>query len=587
MRFTRAGSLVAALAMAASGTVALAAPSASATTRSTARSVGEPDRTSAAEARRMDRIKTPELDWYSCYAPNLQCATAKVPLDYDQPKGAKTEIALLRSRATEPKKRIGSLFVNPGGPSGSATDVAANAAEFFDPALQERFDIIGVDPRGVGASARVKCFTSNKAQSNGLEGLKAANYYPETKKEQQAMIASAEQLGQKCSTTGKKLAGSMSTVQVARDMELMRRAVGDKKLTYIGFSYGTFLGEVYANLYPDRVRAIAIDGVLDPISWTGTKKTGKLNQDQRLHSAEGADKALRELLVRCGKAGVEACPFAAGGKTVAKFDTLTKRLKKKPVVFPDGSRYDFSNLIDDSLTGLYDVFGVMLLPPLLQSTWEATDPGATKAQRTAATKRLRKSRNATHAAVKPAPGPRRGFPYDNPDEAFSAVTCTDARHPAKASSWPAQARAADKRAQYFGAKWAWTTVQCATQTWTVKDEDAYRGPFTRRTAAPVLVIGNTYDPATNHAEAVSTAQLMPNSRLISSDSWGHTAYNSSACVNEAVSAYLLTGKAPAKNLRCVGDFQPFVTADEPSAQSTLAARPSIVSPPPSVFSPED
>ncbi len=332
MRFTRAGSLVAALAMAASGTVALAAPSASATTtRSTARSVAEPDRTSEAEARRMDRIKTPELDWYSCYAPNLQCATAKVPLDYDQPKGAKTEIALLRSRATEPKKRIGSLFVNPGGPSGSATDVAANAAEFFDPALQERFDIIGVDPRGVGASARVKCFTSNKAQSNGLEGLKAANYYPETKKEQQAMIASAEQLGQKCSTTGKKLAGSMSTVQVARDMELMRRAVGDKKLTYIGFSYGTFLGEVYANLYPDRVRAIAIDGVLDPISWTGTKKTGKLNQDQRLHSAEGADKALRELLVRCGKAGVEACPFAAGGKTVAKFDTLTKRLKKKPV----------------------------------------------------------------------------------------------------------------------------------------------------------------------------------------------------------------------------------------------------------------
>lgn len=152
-----------------------------------------------------------------------------------------------------------------------------------------------------------------------------------------------------------------------------------------------------------------------------------------------------------------------------------------------------------------------------------------------------------------------------------------------AASWPTQAKAADKRVKYFGAKWAWTTVQCATKSWKAKDEDAYRGPFNRRTAAPVLVLGNTYDPATNHQEAVSTAKLMPNSRLISSDSWGHTAYNSSECVNEAVSAYLLSVKVPAKTLKCVGDFQPFADDAELDAQSSLAARPKIVSPPPGVL----
>jgi hypothetical protein len=247
----------------------------------------------------------------------------------------------------------------------------------------------------------------------------------------------------------------------------------------------------------------------------------------------------------------------------------------------DGVRYDYSNLIDDSLASLYDVFGITLLTPLYQSVWDAGDPSATKAERKAATKRLRKSINASHEALRPEPGPRRGFPYDNADEAFSGVTCTDARHPGNASSWPAQAKAADKRAKYFGAKWAWTTVQCATQSWTVKDEDAYRGPFNRRTAAPVLVLGNTYDPATNHAEAVSTAKLIPNSRLISSNSWGHTAYNSSECVNEAVSAYVISGKA--KNLKCVGEFQPFVEDDGLSAQSSLSARPNIVTPPASIL----
>ncbi len=223
-------------------------------------------RTSIAERLRVDRVPTPELDWYRCYG-YAECATVDLPLDYDKPHGATTEIAVLRVKARDQKHRIGSLFVNPGGPGGSGTDIALAAPYFLGDELLDRFDVVGIDPRGVAASEQVKCFKSVKDQTRAYEGLNVA--FPYTRDEEKAFVASAIAVGTACSTTGRPLSGAMSTAEVARDMDVLRRAVGDKKLTYLGFSYGSVLGQYYANMFPDRVRAVVIDGVLDATAWFG------------------------------------------------------------------------------------------------------------------------------------------------------------------------------------------------------------------------------------------------------------------------------------------------------------------------------
>ena len=152
----------------------------------------------------------------------------------------------------------------------------------------------------------------------------------------------------------------------------------------------------------------------------------------------------------------------------------------------------------------------------------------------------------------PAPG------YNNQLEARSGVLCTDSLNATDAASWPAAAAAADRRSKYFGAFYAWLTVQCARNTWTAQDKNAYRGPFDRRTAAPVLVIGAKWDPATSYGNAVTVAHMLPNSRLIASDSWGHEAAGTSACVDSALWDYLLRPLAPAPKItHCRGNVQPF------------------------------
>ena len=229
-----------------------------------------PDRTSVLEARRVDRVPTPTLGWYPCYG-NAECATTRLPLDYDKPHGATTLVAVLRVKAKDQKHRIGSLFVNPGGPGGSGTALAQAAPYFLGADVLARFDVVGIDPRGTNFSDEVACFPGNAQQGKVLSGLNVA--FPFTKAQEQAAVSSSRGLGKACSTTGKPLSAAMSTAEVARDMDVIRRGVGDKRLSYLGFSYGSYLGQVYANLFPDRVRAVAIDGVLDPVAWAGTKAT--------------------------------------------------------------------------------------------------------------------------------------------------------------------------------------------------------------------------------------------------------------------------------------------------------------------------
>ncbi|WP_119727069.1 alpha/beta hydrolase [Thermomonospora amylolytica] len=522
------------------------------------------DVTSPAEKKRVDRVPAPKLGWYECYE-GAECATVRLPLDYDNPKGATTEIAVLRVKARNPKKRIGSLFVNPGGPGGQGTAMAYQAQYFLGKEVLDRFDIVGFDPRGIGFSANIKCFKSPKDQALAYAGFNVP--FPIGQKEEAAFIKSAKAVGKGCSTTGKPLAGSMSTAEAARDMDVLRRAVGDKKLSYLGFSYGTALGQYYANMFPDRVRAVAVDGVINPVSWVGTKKTAGQILDDRLYSADGAFKALREILVRCGKAGPAKCSFAKYGDPVKNMDVLAKRLKAEPADLGDGLEVTYATLVSWLLGDLYAPDGYQFVDQDLTDVWVASSPAQTvsaaqaNTARQALAARLRDRRAKEKQARQTAQRViGRDFPYDNGLEAFSGVTCTDALHPKDAGAWPRLTAASDKRAPYFGRAWAWGTVQCAGNSWTVRDEDAYSGPFNRRTAKPVLFVGNYWDPATNYNDAVSSDKLLPNSRLLSSDSWGHTAYGTSACVTNAVDRYLVQGTLPAAGTVCVGDIQPFADA---------------------------
>ena len=388
-----------------------------------------------------------------------------------------------------------------------------------------------------------------------------------------AYVASSKAFGVACSTTGTPLSGSMSTAEVARDMDVLRRMVGDKKLTYLGFSYGTYLGNVYANLFPDRVRAVVIDGVLDPLAWAGTPENASIPQTQRLKSGEGASKALDEVLARCAAAGPEFCLLAGLGDPATVYAEIVASLKENPILVTD----------DDGEPAVRDhVRGADLGPPVrplragglelggpgpdLRPQPPAPDrrrPHARSGQRSSGGTRPCTDRTARRRAA------AAGWPYDNSPEAFQSVLCTDGLNPARAEDWVPASAAADAAAPGFGPLWTWASAPCASSTWTVRDEDAYTGPFTRRTAAPVLVVGNYWDPATNYDGAVAAAALLPRSSLLSSDSWGHTAYGTSACVTDAVDAYLLTGQTPAAGTVCTGDVQPFTEplGSEPGPQS--------------------
>ncbi len=518
------------------------------------------DRTGATERRRVDAVATPKLGWYSCYG-WAQCATTEVPLDYDRPRGKQVTLALLRVPARDQKNRIGSLFVNPGGPGGSATAMALSAPYFLGNAVLDRFDVVGMDPRGIGFSQQVNCFGTAARQNPVLAAMSLG--FPIGVKEEKAFVEATAAEGRACSTTGRELAGAMSTAEVARDMEVMRRAVGDAKLTYLGFSYGTALGQYYANMFPDRFRAIAVDGVIYPRAWVGGTSTSGQVQDDRLRSADGAWKALLEILRRCDRAGALKCAFSE--RPLHQFREIADRLQKKPLILGE-QKVTYAAFIGMVLGSLYGSSAGAEVTGLAAQMYRLTTPGFVPSR-----EQLAEATSTVTRLRRQAEG--RAFPYDNSFDAYSAVMCTDGLHPAQAATWTRTVAKSDRRAPYFGRAWAWASAQCARSTWTVRDEDAYTGPFDRHTKNPVLVVGSYWDPATNYADAVKSARLLPNSRLLSSANWGHTAYGTSHCATGYTDRYLLYKALPPAGAACTGDVQPFRTIlpdnDEAGAHPVL------------------
>jgi pimeloyl-ACP methyl ester carboxylesterase len=258
----------------------------------------------------------PVLNWTDCaaeFGPGVHCATAKVPLDYDRPAGPTIDVALNRHRATDPGHRVGSLFVNPGGPGGSGETFLPEALTAIDPSLPARFDLIGVSPRGTSRSTPVHCFATAAEQEAFFGALPA---FPVTA-EIPAWLAAYRDYTNRCARVAGPIIDHSSTANFARDLDLLRQAVGDPGFSFLGYSYGSQVGSTYAAMFPSRVRAVVIDGVVDPVAWsTGYGGTGALLPiTTRLKSAEGASDTLGAFFRTCAAAGPARCSFADRSRT--------------------------------------------------------------------------------------------------------------------------------------------------------------------------------------------------------------------------------------------------------------------------------
>jgi pimeloyl-ACP methyl ester carboxylesterase len=479
----------------------------------------------------------PTIDWRRCPGGGgLQCARVLVPLDYDDPTGPTTKLRLLKNPANRPADRIGTLFVNPGGPGGSAADFASYAGAYLGASVRQRFDIVGIDPRGVGGSTPVRC------RAPGQPPPYPAQAFPYTKKQIEVRLRFDRYLRRLCATGANPILDHMTTADTARDMDLIRQALGETQLSYYGISYGSYLGATYAAMFPDRIRAMIVDGVLDPVAWsTGRGDAAKtLPFSTRLRSGVGAWESLTSAFAECDRVGKKRCPLA--GDAASKWLRIVHRLKRGPVKI-DGQRLTYPNWVGIALGALYDR---SIYRPLMRfiktihremfgsrTVGARTDFGAAREQLRRAVERVR------------FPGP---YGYGTEYPAFNGVSCADSLNPRNPRAWIAAGKKADREGPWFGRFWTWASSPCAR--WPGSKADGFRGPWAVDTSAPVLVIGNSHDPATPITGARVLNTKLDGSRLLIMDGWGHGAIGTSDCVTSKMSRYLVGGALPPSGTVC-------------------------------------
>ncbi len=484
----------------------------------------------------------PALAWAPCpadpgapeAAPALECATYDVPLDYAHPGGGTATLALTRRPAADPAHRIGSLFLNPGGPGGSGTGLPAS--DTFD-ALGQRFDLIGFDPRGVGASTpTIEC-----ADAGDLAGLfDAATTAPDPVEGPLGALEEGRRFAASCEEASGELLNLVGTEYVARDLDLLRAAAGDEKLTYLGFSYGTYLGTVYADLFPDRVRAVTLDGAVDPNEY-GRDLLSLLRKNYR-----ESENALTSFLTWCAE-DQKGCSGFGGDDPRAAFDALVSRLDEEPVEVVDA---------DGQVQGLLNGYTVVYLAYLQLGGGVPAWPGI--GQGLAALTELPAQVGedagiptnavlldslglaAPNVVVECVDAGSTGSPItpqDFLDSSDIALDLAPTFGPALVSGPPS----------YDGANGA------ACAQWGTQDESSdWEGDFRAEGAAPVLVVGATQDPSTPYSGAVTLAATLDDAALLTRVGQGHTSYGDSPCIRESVDAYLIEGTVPRRGVddRC-------------------------------------
>jgi pimeloyl-ACP methyl ester carboxylesterase len=491
-------------------------------------------RTSAAQPR------TPVLHWRACDH-GFQCATARVPLNYRDPHGKLISIAVLRHLATDKRRGAPSLFVNGGGP---AEQIEGVLAEFPDipSVLTTRFNIITFDPRGFGFSTPIRCFPSIAAEDKLLAPVLPYPSFPVGAAQTTVYEKTYARFDAACVRHAGSLLDHDSTADEARDMNLIREAVGAPKLNYIGLSYGTGLGAIYANLFPGAVGHMVLDGNLNPVAWT---RGGSLPAFVRLGNARNEAEQTRAFLALCGKQPKSECAFSAGtsAATVVKFDRLQRRLMAHPAEV-GGQAVSYADLFQIVPPG--DVDEWQPAAAQLQEVWAASAKPAGVAAASTAGAQTSPHGSATAASRSPYLGLEQSI----------AVLCADTGDPRNVHDYVA---AAQREARFggFGKFVAWEDEPCAD--WPLAaGQDRYTGPWNRRTADRILVIGNTGDPATPYASSVAMARDLGNAELLTVDGFGHTEFfNPSICASDYEFRYLITGKLPPAGTVCPQTVKPF------------------------------
>jgi pimeloyl-ACP methyl ester carboxylesterase len=507
----------------------------------------------------------PKIRWVSCGSdfPAFQCATVRVPRDYDKPYGATTTLALTRLPAAKPKAKIGTLFTNPGGPGGSGVDFVQGAAQVLYPqAVRDRFDILGFDPRGVARSDPATCFATAADEEAALATFPA---YPLTRAEVRPYLAANKKLARSCAARSPDRFRHLSTANVARDLDLLRRAVGDAKLSYAGYSYGTYLGATYAALFPTKIRALVLDGTLDPREYSGTaQRYAGIPVGNRIEQDRGGAEVFAEFLRQCRLAGSDRCSLAALGDPATVARRTLDQLKTSPreLPLPDGSTVEISyqTAVAAIFSSLYSPAGWADLADLI--TVLSADP-ATAERRT--------------AAVSPAVAAtlRRTEDYASLGGSLGS-TCVDTRTP-DPSVYARAADRADARFPDFGRYRTWIDVPCAyLKDAGIRDTDAYRGPWRQSTRADVLVLGTRHDPATPYKNTRPYANLFRHASVVTLEGWGHTTLGQSTCTDARVTAYLLQPNRTRRDATCATDLKPFTAAPTPAVAKRAATAREVV-----------
>ncbi|MET8182988.1 alpha/beta hydrolase [Streptomyces sp. NPDC005336] len=473
---------------------------------------------------RPDTSARQKLDWATCPTPSdsedaaatkplgkeWECATLHVPLDYRKPHGDAVGIAMIRAKATDRRHRIGSLIFNFGGPGGSGVATLPALGHSYQQ-LRTRYDLVSFDPRGVGRSSGVRCLSDRQ-----LDAYYAADSTPDNGSEVKGLIRRVKTYAAGCEQHSGKILPDVGTTNAARDMDLMRRVLGDKKLHYFGISYGTELGGVYAHLYPRNVGRALFDGVVDPQQ---TPEQGALGQ------AKGFQLALADYLKACHKSADATCP------TQAEILRLLKRLDTHPVRGIGGRKLTQSLAAAGIAQSLYS-----------RDYWQYLTQGIANAEQGDGRILL-----ALGDAMN---GRDPDGDYSTLQSSLTAITCADYKERYTVHHVERKLPTFRGASPVFGDFMAWSLTQCTDWpvrgTWTTPDVSAPG-------AAPILVIGNTGDPATPYSGARKMAdELGPGVGVeLTYKGEGHGAYDSgSSCVRNTANAYLLNGKVPEKGKVC-------------------------------------
>jgi pimeloyl-ACP methyl ester carboxylesterase len=453
------------------------------------------------------------LDWRKCGAD--QCTKLTVPLDYTRPDGQTLRLAVLKVPAGDQADKVGALVVNPGGPGGSGVQYAQNASSVFRSQLTDRYDIVGFDPRGVGQSDPLECVGTSQ-----LDELIAADPDPDTAAERDRMDALVKGMGDGCLRHDPGLARHMSTVEAARDIDILRAALGQPKLDYFGASYGTFLGATYANLFPKNVGRMVLDGAIDP---------SLSNEQMSLAQAHGFQVALDAYVHHCVQQG--DCPLGTSDRqALARVSSFLADVEKNPL--PTGT--------DRPLTSGLAMMGIWL-PLYVKSAWDQLTLGFRQA--------LEDHKGSVLLALADIYASRGPNGYtDNSMEALYAVNCLDHDDFVPTAQVPQHFAAFEKASPTFGKAFAFSLSTCSV--WPVRTGNRTTALHARG-APPILVVGTTRDPATPFAWAKALAGQLDSGVLLTRDGDGHTGYNQgNTCVDTTVEDYLTAGKVPRNGKAC-------------------------------------